>query len=78
MKERTVWIEEDLTWNERRTRWKLRLIMTEKALKDKRLWTGKIEVSIEGKWWRWDEDKEMLVSEGGDTRGAVGAQGEGK
>lgn len=54
----------NLTWNERKTRWRLRQIALKKEVKGRRVWIGKEELKIDGKWWRWDEVKEELSDEG--------------
>lgn len=62
---RAIWIKEDLTWNERKTIWRLRQIAWKEETKGRRVWIGKGELKIEGKWWRWDEVREELRDEGG-------------
>lgn len=65
-KGRAIWIKEDLTWNERKTIiWRLRQIAWKEEAKGRRVWIGKGELKIEGKWWRWDEVREELRDEGG-------------
>lgn len=65
---RTICIE-DLTWNKRKTRWRLRQIALKEEVKGRRVWIrelkGKGELKIDGKWWRWDEVKKELRDEGG-------------
>lgn len=65
MRGRAIWIKEDLTWNERKTIWRLRQIAWKEEAKGRRVWIGKGELKIEGKWWRWDEIREELRYEGG-------------
>lgn len=48
---RAIWIKEDLTWNERKTIWRLRQIAWKEKAKGRRVWIGKRELKIEGKWW---------------------------
>lgn len=62
---RAIWIKEDLTWNERKTIWGLRQIAWKEEAKGRRVWIGKGELKIEGKWWRWDEVREELRDKGG-------------
>lgn len=49
---RAIWIKEDLTWNERKTIWRLRQIVWKEEAKGRGVWIGKGELKIEGKWWR--------------------------
>lgn len=63
---RAIWIKEDLTWNERKTIWRLRQIAWKEEAKGRRVWIGKGELKIEGKW-RWDEVREELRDEGEDA-----------
>lgn len=64
---RAIWIKEDLIWNERKTIWRLRQIAWKEEAKGRRVWIGKGELKIEGKWWRWDEVREELRDEGEDA-----------
>jgi len=52
-----VWIEEDLTWEERRVRWKIRQIAIMEETREKRVRIGQGGLWVEGKWWGWDEEK---------------------
>lgn len=65
MRGKAIWIKEDLTWNEKKTIWRLRQIAWKEEAKGRRVWIGKGELKIEGKWWRWDEVREELRDEGG-------------
>ncbi|XP_046145528.1 uncharacterized protein PF11_0207-like [Osmia bicornis bicornis] len=58
-------IEEDLTWKERRIQWKLRRIAKEEREKGRNVWVDYGRIRIEGKWWRWDEERETLKDWGG-------------
>jgi len=60
-----IWIDEDLTWEERRSRWKIRRIVREEEAKGKRVRATQEGVWIEGIWWRWDEEVEGLRDAGG-------------
>lgn len=76
-----IWIMEDLTWKERRTKWRLRELARAEEGKGNRVWIGSEKISINGQWWFWDEKGEKLVDVrgrekglevGGDGRGEVG------
>lgn len=49
-----VWVEEDLTWKERRMKWDLKDIGREEELKGGKVWIGYNKIN--GEWWFWDED----------------------
>ncbi|KAL6262079.1 hypothetical protein P5V15_007177 [Pogonomyrmex californicus] len=50
-----TWIEENLIWEERRIKWKIR----QAALRERgEIWVDEI-------WWRWDNDKEELRDDRG-------------
>jgi len=44
----------------------------------KKVWVRVGRIRIEGSWWRWDEEKEILIEEGGNAGGNAGAQGDRK
>jgi len=74
VRERGIIIEDDLTWRERKMKWKLEEIARQERGKGKRVWVGYGKIQIEGKWWRWEEDEEILK----DGEGKVwNTQGEG-
>ncbi|KYN13181.1 hypothetical protein ALC57_14625 [Trachymyrmex cornetzi] len=50
---REIWIEEDLTWQER----KMRQVLRKEGGKAK---MGQGGLWIEGVWWKWDEEREEL------------------
>lgn len=56
-----VWIEEDLTWEERRLRWKMRQFAIKKEKRGKKVRIGERGMWIEGVWWRWDEKREKMM-----------------
>lgn len=58
LKGRDIWIEEDLTFRARKIRWILRRFAEEKRKKALRVGYGK--VWLEGIWWFWNEEKELL------------------
>jgi len=78
LKGRKERIAEDLTWRERRIRWKVGEIARREMAEGKRVWVKGGKIKIEGQWWRWDEEKETLMSEGGDVGGVEGRLEEGK
>jgi len=61
LKGEEVWIEEDLTWEERKVRWKIRQLAIREEAKEKRVRIGQGGLWIEGKWWGWDEEKGELA-----------------
>ncbi|KMQ88293.1 hypothetical protein RF55_12247 [Lasius niger] len=56
LKRSKVWVEEDLTWKERRMKWDLKDIGREEELKGGKVWIGYNKININGEWWFWDED----------------------
>jgi len=50
-----IWIEKDLTWEERRIRWNVRPIAKREEMKGKRVRMVQ-GVWIEGVWWEWEVD----------------------
>lgn len=60
MKGRRVWIKENLTWLERRAKWKVREAAMEEQRKGAKVWIGNGRVLIEEEWWFWDEEEEAL------------------
>jgi len=53
-------IMEDWTWKERRMRWRLEEIAREEEGKGRKVRIGYGKIRIEEKWWRWDEEEEVL------------------
>ncbi|KAL6417325.1 hypothetical protein ACFW04_014576 [Cataglyphis niger] len=60
LKGRKERILEDWTWKERRMRWSLERIAKEEERKSKKVWIGYGKIRIDEKWWRWDEEEEVL------------------
>jgi len=60
-----LWIEDDLTWEERRIKWKLTQIARIEEAKGRRVRIGRGRLWIEGMWWIWDEEREELRDKGG-------------
>lgn len=60
LKRRRERIEEDYTWRERRMKWRLQEIARREEKKGKRAWVGYGKIRIDGEWWRWYEEEEVL------------------
>lgn len=60
VKERGIKIEDDLTWRERKMKWRLERIAGHERGKGKRVWLGYGKIQIEGRWWKWEEEEEVL------------------
>ncbi|XP_046615350.1 uncharacterized protein LOC124302827 [Neodiprion virginianus] len=60
LKGREERIGEDLTWAERRMKWKLREIAAIEERRGNRVRIGYAKIWIEGKMWKWDEIGELL------------------
>lgn len=73
LKGREVWIEEDLTWEERRIKWKIGQVALKEKLKGKKIRVGQQGIWIEETWWRWDEGRDELTE---DRKGGWGGRGE--
>jgi len=58
-------IEDDLTWEERRIKWKITQIARKEESEGRRVRIGRGKVWIEGEWWIWDEEREGLRDRGG-------------
>jgi len=67
LKGRKERILEDWTWKERRMRWKLEEIARREMAKGRKVGMGYGSIRIDEKWWRWEEEEEVLV----DRRGLV-------
>ncbi|XP_046602569.1 vicilin-like seed storage protein At2g18540 [Neodiprion lecontei] len=84
LKGREERIDEDLTWAERRMKWKLREIAAIEERRGNRVRIGYAKIWIEGKMWKWDEIGEVLrdgtgrAREGGQREGREGGQREGR
>lgn len=66
---RRIWIEEDLSWEERRVRWRLREIAKEEEEKGRKAWVTQERIRIDGEWWWWDKEREVLLDRRGKMRG---------
>ena len=64
-----IWITEDLTWGERKMKWRMRGIAREEIGKGSRVWMGYDKMMINDHWWFWDVGRETLVDGKGRERG---------
>lgn len=62
-------ITEDMTWRERKMKWRLEEIAREEIRKGKRAWVGYGRIKIEEEWWLWDEREKVLKKEKREMRG---------
>ena len=69
LKGEKIWIAEDLTWGERKMKWRLRGIAREEIGKGNRVWVGFDKIIINEKWWFWDAERETLVDGRGREKG---------
>lgn len=67
-------ILEDLTWKERKMRWRLEQIAREEERMGNKVWLRYGKIRIGEQWWRWDEREEVLK----DGRGNLRVEGGGK
>jgi len=75
IKGRSIKIEDDLTWLERKMEWRLKEIARIEREKGRKVWVSYGKIQIEGKTWKWDEGIQMIK----DNEGRVwGNQGEGQ
>lgn len=65
-------VEEDLTWKERRMKWKLGEIAREVKAKGRKVLMRYGRTNIEGRWWKWDESEKRVVSGEGKSWGGGG------
>ncbi|KAL6419267.1 hypothetical protein ACFW04_013996 [Cataglyphis niger] len=76
LKGRKERILEDWTWKERRMRWSLERIAKEEEKKGRKVWIGYGKIRIDEKWWRWDEEEEVLKDGNGNLKKGEGVGGE--
>lgn len=76
LKGRQKRIVEDLTWKERKMRWRLEDIARIEERRGNRVWVSYGKIRINEQWWRWDEEEEMLKDEGEIRRGKKHEEGE--
>ncbi|EFN89266.1 hypothetical protein EAI_04509 [Harpegnathos saltator] len=72
LREKGIRIDDDLTWRERKMRWKLEEIAREERERGKSIWGKYGKIQIDGKWWRCNEEEEELRDSEGRTRGETG------
>lgn len=60
-----MWIEEDLTFRERKMRWNLRRIADEERRKERLVKLGIGRLWIDNVWWFWNNVDETLKDERG-------------
>ena len=60
LREKGIRIDDDLTWKERKMRWNLEDIARQERGDGKRVRVKYGKIQIEGKWWKWEEDEEIL------------------
>ncbi|XP_011862750.1 PREDICTED: golgin subfamily A member 6-like protein 22 [Vollenhovia emeryi] len=65
LRERSEWIKDDLTEKERRVEWLIREEAEVKRREGLKVRVGYMKLWIEGKLWRWDEEKDKLKMEQG-------------
>lgn len=65
---------EDWTWKERKMRWRLEKIARVEEGKGRKVWVDYGKIRIDEKWWRWNEEGEVLR----DGRGNQMGQGQGR
>lgn len=65
---RAIRIEDDLTWRERKMKWRIEEIAKEKRKKDNKVWTGYRKTRINEGWWKWDEEEDRLKNWKGEIR----------
>jgi len=51
LKGEKIWIEDDLTWKERQSKWKMREVAIAEERKGARVFVGNNKMRIEGEWW---------------------------
>ncbi|XP_029159140.1 uncharacterized protein PF11_0207-like [Nylanderia fulva] len=77
LKGRKERIDTDLTWKEREIRRKLGEIARREEKRGERTWVSNGKLKIGEKWWRWDEEKEVLRDEKGNVKNMImGEEGE--
>lgn len=75
LKRKQVWIDRDLMWKERKMRWNLKEIARREERRERRVKVEYDRILIEGIWWVWDEEEEVLKN-GGERWQEVEAEGE--
>lgn len=52
-----IWLNDDLSWEERRIRWKIMQVAKNEQEEGRKVRIGQGRLWIDGKWWTWDEEK---------------------
>lgn len=65
LKGRREWVEEDLTWKERKAQWKVREVAQILGRKGLNVRVGQGRVWIDGRWWKWMEETDDLRDRNG-------------
>lgn len=68
LKGRKERIQEDWTWGERRMRWKLEEIAKREEREGRKVWIAYGKIRIDGEWWIWDEEEELLKDKKGNVK----------
>lgn len=74
LKGSNIWIDEDLTWEERKRRECIRRVVKEEREKGNKVIIGKYGIKINGEWWEWDKEKKVVRKEVRRGRGEGGGQ----
>lgn len=76
LKNRKEWIDEDLTWKERKVKWLIKRKAEKVRVEEKRVRVGHMKIWIEGREWRWDEREGKLKDgAGNELKGEEGKEG---
>lgn len=59
---------EDLTWRERKMKWRLEEIARKEREEGRRVWVSYERLNIGEEWWVWDEEEEVLRNHEGKVR----------
>lgn len=76
LKGRKKRIVEDWTWEEKKMKWNLEKIAREEKGKGREVWIGYGKIRIDGQWWKWDEEEEILKNGWGRRRTEQQRKGE--
>lgn len=68
LKGRNEKITEDLTWRERKMKWRLEEIARREREEGRRVWVSYGRILIGEEWWTWDEEGEVLRNQEGRIR----------
>lgn len=76
LKGKVIRIDDDLTWEERKMKWKIGEIANEERRRGNRVWTAYGRIRINDCWWKWDEEKGTLKNWKGEIRKESDEKGE--